>query len=215
MVMKDFDSESTENPRFGCRSWILGHDTYRFGWRMDVHWPRDVNIQNGRLNMEPWRPHAMYESRFKNKRPPCEGERGGTECRRQLCVFSIREIKGSLTVTLQQHGFELCGSTYTRIFSSSKYYNPTQSVVGRISGCGRTTISEPSSESYTGWALHCSGVNCVLERIGSIDYLLRDSFSSVELDLKEISDLEMCLLCSKLVFKSLAFHLIDFVNFIL
>ena len=54
-----------------------------------------------------------------------------------------------------------------------------------------------------------------MERIGSIDYLLRDSFSSVELDLKEISDLEMYLLCSKLVFKSLAFHLIDFVNFIL
>ena len=67
MVMKDCDSESTENPRFGCRSWILGHDSCRFGWRMDVHWQRNVSIQDGRLNTEPWRPHAVYESRFKRK----------------------------------------------------------------------------------------------------------------------------------------------------
>lgn len=98
MVMKDHDSKSAETSRSGCGRRILGIDSCLFGWRMDVHWARDVNIQDGRLNMEPWRPHAVSESRFKKERPPCDADREGAECRRQLCCFSVIEIKGGLTV---------------------------------------------------------------------------------------------------------------------
>ena len=57
------------------------------------------------------------------------------------CVFLASErLKEGLQLTLEQRGFELCGSSYARIFPSSKYYSPTQSVVGGIPGCGSTVI---------------------------------------------------------------------------
>ena len=36
-------------------------------------------------------------------------------------LLYCRRVKEALELTLEQRGFELHGSTYTRIFSSSKY----------------------------------------------------------------------------------------------
>ena len=73
-------------------------------------------------------------------------EREEEQSAEDSCVFLASErLKEALQSTLQQQrGFELCESTYTRIFSSSKHYNPTQSVVDRIPGCGSTMKSEPA-----------------------------------------------------------------------
>lgn len=47
-----------------------------------------------------------------------------------------------LQVTHEQHGSQLQGSTYTRIFVSSKHYITTQSTVGWIWGCRGTKDME-------------------------------------------------------------------------
>lgn len=50
--------------------------------------------------------------------------------------------KKTLQLTLEQHGFTLRGSTYTPIFSSSKYCGTTWSEVGLIYRCGGTADTE-------------------------------------------------------------------------
>ena len=38
------------------------------------------------------------------------------------------EMKNIIQLTLEQHTFELCGSTYTQIFPINTYHSATQSV---------------------------------------------------------------------------------------
>ena len=46
-------------------------------------------------------------------------------------------------LTLEQHRFEQCGSTYTQIFFNSKHYSTIQSPVGWIWRCRTTDMEEP------------------------------------------------------------------------
>ena len=66
-----------------------------------------------------------------------EMEKEQVESSEDSCVVLVTwRLKEVLKLILEQHGFEVCGFTYTRISSSSKYYSTTESVVDGIPGCG-------------------------------------------------------------------------------
>ena len=45
-------------------------------------------------------------------------------------IDEVLSVHTYVQLTLEQHGFELHGSTYMWIFFSSKYYSTTRSAVG-------------------------------------------------------------------------------------
>ena len=80
-----------------------------------------------------------------------------------------------LQLTLEQHGFELHGSTYMQGFFNSKYCSTIWTTVGWIWACGTTDMEElqllrnayMEGQLCRGWALltpippRCSRVNCI------------------------------------------------------
>lgn len=82
--------ESTQGSRSGYGSCLPRIDSSSIAQRMDVCWARDVNIQDRRLNMEPWRPPcAMPKSRFRKERPTCEGDGERADSSEDSCVVFV------------------------------------------------------------------------------------------------------------------------------
>ena len=70
-----------------------------------------------------------------------------------ISIFVCRKWGSLIQLALEQHGFQLCTSTYMQIFIKSKYCSTTQSAVDWIHRC-KLQIWRASYKLYKGFCLY-------------------------------------------------------------